>query len=226
MLVDAREIPSGTVPPDAAMPCPAAGTTFPTAYELTGPRENEIAEYVGRRVVLTGMQKEAKVRPVGTSGVLRPTGGFDPLGHELHLFEVEANTFHDVTATLAEAPAAAPPPAAPSQKRRLPPHAKLRSPQRLLLHRNQSHRRNPSQPRHRHRHRPRPSPRRRRRLNRLQQNRRDRSLRRHCRRRRVHCRSLASSVCFRCRPLQGCVSCDVAPSAQPIADLRCAERTL
>jgi len=113
MLVDAREIPSGTVPPDAAMPCPAAGTTFPTAYELTGPRENEIAEYVGRRVVLTGMQKEAKVRPVGTSGVLRPTGGFDPLGHELHLFEVEANTFHDVTATLAEAPAAAPPPAAP-----------------------------------------------------------------------------------------------------------------
>jgi hypothetical protein len=113
MLVDAREIPSGTVPPDAAMPCPAAGTTFPTAYELTGSREKEIAEYVGKRVVLTGIQKEAKVRPVGTSGVLRPTGGFDPLGHELHLFEVEANTFHDVTATLAEAPAAAPPPAAP-----------------------------------------------------------------------------------------------------------------
>src|ERR1044071_10198679 len=39
MLVDAREIPSGTTPPDAAKPCPAAGTTFPTAYELTGSRE-------------------------------------------------------------------------------------------------------------------------------------------------------------------------------------------
>src|SRR5678815_2163389 len=76
MLVDAREVPSGTIPPDAATPCPAAGTTFPTAYELTGPREKEIAEYVGKRVVLTGTQKEAKVRPVGTSGVLRPTGGF------------------------------------------------------------------------------------------------------------------------------------------------------
>lgn len=114
MLVDAQEVPSGTtVPPDAAKPCPAAGTTFPSAYELTGPRENEIAEYVGKRVVLTGIQKEAKVRPVGTSGVLRPTGGFDPLGHELHLFEVEANTFHDVTATLAEAPAAIPAPAEP-----------------------------------------------------------------------------------------------------------------
>ena len=114
MLVDAQEVPSGTtVPPDAAKPCPAVGTTFPSAYELTGPREEEIAEYVGRRVVLTGIQKEAKVRPVGTSGVLRPTGGFDPLGHELHLFEVEANTFHDVTATLAEAPAAAPAPPEP-----------------------------------------------------------------------------------------------------------------
>jgi hypothetical protein len=111
MLVDAREIPSGAIPPDAATPCPVAGTTFPSAYELTGPREKEIAEYVGRRVVLTGIQKEAKVRPVGTSGVLRPTGGFDPLGHELHLFEVEANTFRDVTATRAETPAAAPSPA-------------------------------------------------------------------------------------------------------------------
>jgi hypothetical protein len=123
MLVDAREIPSATIPPDAATPCPAAGTTFPTAYELTGPREKEIAEYVGKRVVLTGIQKEATVRPVGTSGVLRPTGGFDPLGHELHLFEVEANTFRDVTATLAEAPAAAPTPAAPVAPAPPPPVA-------------------------------------------------------------------------------------------------------
>ena len=123
MLVDAREIPSGTIPPDAAAACPAGGTTFPTAYELTGPREKEIAEYVGRRVVLTGIQKEAKVRPVGTSGVLRPTGGFDPLGHEMHLFEVEATTFRDVTATLAEAPAAAPAPAPEAEVAAAPPPA-------------------------------------------------------------------------------------------------------
>ena len=60
---------------------PEAGTTFPTAYELTGSREEEIAEYVGRRVVLTGIRKEADVQPVGTSGILRPTGGFDPLAN-------------------------------------------------------------------------------------------------------------------------------------------------
>jgi hypothetical protein len=29
---------------------------------------------------------------VGTSGLRQPTGGFDPLGHELHLFEVEVNS--------------------------------------------------------------------------------------------------------------------------------------
>lgn len=122
VLVDAREIPSGTpIPADANAACAAAGSTFPAAYELTGSREREIAEYVGRRVVVTGIQKEATVRPVGTSGsgILRPTGGFDPLGHEMHLFEVELATFRDVTAVLAEQPAPAPapvpeaPPAAP-----------------------------------------------------------------------------------------------------------------
>jgi len=114
MLVDAREIaPGAPIPADANAACAAAGSTFPTAYELTGSSEREIAEYVGRRVVLTGIQKEATVRPVGTSGsgVLRPTGGFDPLGHEMHLFEVELATFRDVAAVLAEAPAAPPAPA-------------------------------------------------------------------------------------------------------------------
>jgi len=80
VLVEAREIPpGGPLPDDANAACSAAGSTFPSAYELTGSREEEIAEYVGKRVVLTGMQKEARVRPVGTSGsgIVRPTGGFD-----------------------------------------------------------------------------------------------------------------------------------------------------
>jgi hypothetical protein len=112
MMVDARETTTADAPiPAEQVACPAAGTTFPTAYELTGPRETEIAEYVGRRVVLTGIQKEAHVRPVGTSGIVRPTGGFDPLGHEMHLFEVEIERFRDVNATLAAAPPAAPEPA-------------------------------------------------------------------------------------------------------------------
>lgn len=119
MLVDARETTRGTSIPAEAVACPAAGSTFPTAYELTGPSETEIEEFVGRRVELTGILKEANVRPVGTSGILRPTGGFDPLGHELHLFEVEVDSFRDVTVMRAEAPAAPAPeaPVAPEPER-------------------------------------------------------------------------------------------------------------
>ena len=104
MLVDAKEIPSGSQPTDedAAKPCPQHGATFPAAYELKGSKEKEIAEYVGHRVVLTGMQHAAKVRAVGTAGEFRPTGGFDPLGHDLALFEVDPENFHDVNATLAK----------------------------------------------------------------------------------------------------------------------------
>jgi hypothetical protein len=115
MLVDAREVTAGappTAPPGAAAAanaCPPAPGTFPTAYELTGSREGELDAFLGRRVEITGIQKEASVRPVGTSGVPRPTGGFDPLGHELHLFEVEIASFGEPGPALAAAPPAAPP---------------------------------------------------------------------------------------------------------------------
>lgn len=117
MLVDAREISAGvaTAATGAAIApatteassCPPAPGTFPAAYELTGSRESEIAPFLGRRVEVTGMQKEAHARPVGTSGLARPTGGFDPLGHELHLFEVEVESFRE-PAMAAAAPAAPP----------------------------------------------------------------------------------------------------------------------
>jgi hypothetical protein len=122
MLVDAHEVaPSGSNPGvvETTGTCPPAPGGFPTAYELTGPREKEVAPFLGHRVELTGMQKRAKTRPVGTSGLREPTGGFDPLGHELHLFEVEVASLHDVTAApaaaAAVAPAPAPEPAAPAE---------------------------------------------------------------------------------------------------------------
>jgi hypothetical protein len=122
MLVDAHEVtPSGSNPGvvEKTGTCPPAPGGFPTAYELTGPREKEVAPFLNHRVELTGMQKRAKTRPVGTSGLREPTGGFDPLGHELHLFEVEVASFHDVTiaapAAAAVAPAPAPEPVAPAE---------------------------------------------------------------------------------------------------------------
>jgi hypothetical protein len=123
MLVDAHEVvPSGNNPGvvETTGTCPPAPGGFPTAYELTGPREKEVASFLNHRVELTGMQKRAKTRPVGTSGLREPTGGFDPLGHELHLFEVEVASFHDVAAAPAAAaaavtPAPAPEPVAPAE---------------------------------------------------------------------------------------------------------------
>ena len=122
MLVDAHPVtPSGSNPGvvETMGTCPPAPGGFPTAYELTGPREKEVASFLGHRVELTGMQKRAKTRAVGTSGLREPTGGFDPLGHELHLFEVEVASFRDAPVAAAAAavttPAPAPEPVAPAE---------------------------------------------------------------------------------------------------------------
>ena len=122
MIVDAHEIAAGGPGVvETTGTCPPTPGTFPTAYELTGSRERDAAPFLGRRVELTGMQKAANTRPVGTSGIRRPTGGFDPLGHELHLFEVEIESIREPIAARAEAPVAAPAPAAPERVEAAPP---------------------------------------------------------------------------------------------------------
>ena len=61
-------------------------------FELTGDRERELERFVGRRVQITGLQKEADT----VAG--RPTGGLDPLGQDLELFEINVSSFNEVTA--------------------------------------------------------------------------------------------------------------------------------
>lgn len=80
------------------------------AFELTGSREDDLAAFVGRRVEITGMLKEAD-REVGTSGTVRPEGGYDLLGRDLHLFEVEVTSFREapVSVPIARAEPVAPP---------------------------------------------------------------------------------------------------------------------
>jgi len=113
MIVEAHEVSAGgsgvTEAPGTCEPAPGG---FPTAYELTGPREHEVASYIGRRVELTGTQKYAHTRAVGTSGLRQPTGGFDPLGHELHVFEVEVGSVREPVVARAAEPVAAPAPVA------------------------------------------------------------------------------------------------------------------
>jgi hypothetical protein len=99
---------------DSDMDCGTIGATSGApgeAYELTGESEPKLEPYVGRKVAVTGMLKDADTEPVGTSGsdVSTPTGGFDPLGQDLKLFELNVTSFSEVTAA-PEPSAAAPAP--------------------------------------------------------------------------------------------------------------------
>jgi hypothetical protein len=71
-----------------------------TAYELTGRHEGHAAQFVGRRVAMTGMLKDAKTKltRVGTSDryTSRPTGGFDPLNQDLRLYEVDVTSLTEL----------------------------------------------------------------------------------------------------------------------------------
>jgi hypothetical protein len=113
MIVDAHEVSGGgSGVAETTGTCTPGPGGFPTAYELTGPREREAAPFLGRRVELTGMQKRAHTRAVGTTGLRQPTGGFDPLGHELHVFEVEVGSMHEALTARAAEPVTAPAPVA------------------------------------------------------------------------------------------------------------------
>jgi hypothetical protein len=124
MLVDAHEIGAGvataaantaiTAATTETAACPPAPGTFPNAYELTGRREEEVAPWLGQRVEVSGIRKKAHAKPVGTAGLMRPTGGFDPLGHELHLFEVEVESARAPQLAAAPAPVAPAPEPAPA----------------------------------------------------------------------------------------------------------------
>jgi hypothetical protein len=79
------------------------------AYELTGPGEDDLEPFVGRRVAIIGTRKEAEID--GTTG--RPTGGRQA-GDDLRLFEVEIASFSALAApvptdTVARAPQQPPP---------------------------------------------------------------------------------------------------------------------
>ncbi len=86
--------------------CSAA--TGGSAYELSGSKEGELAQFVGRRVELVGMLKNSDSAvgtsgssgaAVGTSGTGAATsGGFDPLGQDLRLPEVDVTSIRESAA--------------------------------------------------------------------------------------------------------------------------------
>jgi hypothetical protein len=110
VLINASRADAAGAQAPANIDCTAETTA--EAYELTGPREDDLKPFVGRAVQITGMLKKAETEPIGTAGTgaTRPTGGFDPLGQDLRLFEVNVTSFQEA----APASAAAAAPSAPA----------------------------------------------------------------------------------------------------------------
>jgi hypothetical protein len=103
----------GSLPSVPEATCTTTNTG--AAVELTGGRERRLDKsLVGHWVEVSGMLKKAKLEgAVGTSGSVtpRPTGGFDPFGHDLKLREVNVESFRVVPVSAPLAARAAPEPA-------------------------------------------------------------------------------------------------------------------
>jgi len=119
----------GSVPSVTEGTCSTTNTG--AAVELTGGGERGLdISLVGRWVEVSGMLKKAKLEgAVGTSGSVapRPTGGFDPFGHDLKLREVNVESFSAVpvvvpplAARAEPAPAIEPEPAPPAPPQAVP----------------------------------------------------------------------------------------------------------
>ena len=90
MLINATRV-SGGVPSVTTVGDCMAGSG--EAFELTGPREEQFKNFVGKRVEVSGTQKRARIAASG-----QPTGGSAPGGGELKLFEVEVASVREPVA--------------------------------------------------------------------------------------------------------------------------------
>jgi hypothetical protein len=81
----------------AATGAPAVGATAGAAmaYELTGPNERQVDQYVGKRVEIAGTLKPAASGPTGTTGgptADAPPKGVDVVSRDLKLRELEVGS--------------------------------------------------------------------------------------------------------------------------------------
>ncbi|MBI3049338.1 MAG: hypothetical protein HYY76_13620 [Acidobacteria bacterium] len=94
------------------------------AYELSGTAEADLEPFVGRMVEIGGTLKHAGADNVvvGTTGTTRalPSGGFDPLGQDLQLHEIDVTSFREVTAQAQVTSQAEPEARAPEQQETQP----------------------------------------------------------------------------------------------------------
>ena len=94
MLINATRV-SGGVPAVTTVGDCTGGSG--EAIELTGPKEEQFKNFVGKRVEVSGTQKRARIDASG-----RPTGGSAPGGGELKLFEVEVASVREAAVATAQ----------------------------------------------------------------------------------------------------------------------------
>jgi hypothetical protein len=106
MLINAARV-SGGVPSVTTVGDCTGGSG--EAIELTGPKEEQFKNFVGKRVEVSGTQKRARIDASG-----RPTGGSAPGGGELKLFEVEVASVREAAVATAQVERREPPVAPPA----------------------------------------------------------------------------------------------------------------
>jgi hypothetical protein len=89
---------------EPASPTGTAGSAAAAiAYELTGPNEGQVGQYVGRRVEISGKLKAAEAGPTGqpTGGATagQPPRGVDVASKDLKLRELEVSSVRETTGT-------------------------------------------------------------------------------------------------------------------------------
>jgi hypothetical protein len=84
---------------DPATPTGTSGAAAGTAYELSGSNEGQVAQYVGKRVEITGVLKPADVgasgKPTGGATAGQPPSGVDVASKDLQLREIEITSVRE-----------------------------------------------------------------------------------------------------------------------------------
>lgn len=89
-----------------AAPAPTGTTGTAAAYELTGPEEGKVSQYVGRRVEISGRLKPAETAgaaPTGGPTAGAPPRGVDVVSKDLQLRELEVTSVREASGTCAPA---------------------------------------------------------------------------------------------------------------------------
>lgn len=83
---------AGATTPTATAGSASAGTM---SYELTGPNERQLSEYIGKRVEISGKFKAQEIGPAGPTGgptAAAPPHGVDVASNDLKLRELEVTS--------------------------------------------------------------------------------------------------------------------------------------